>query len=76
MIETQQRILVEDRIHQLRREAAAERAERDHTSDPARVRVGRWLVGMGSAIAGGITPAVARSDDPCDDRPSRLSHAS
>ncbi|HEY7132714.1 MAG TPA: hypothetical protein VH440_10710 [Candidatus Limnocylindrales bacterium] len=54
----------------------------DH--DSTRVRLGRWLVGVGSAIAGSPEPegtvamAVARSakaDQPCDDGPASLSPA-
>jgi len=55
-----QRFLVADHIAQLDDEAAALRAERrrgvgDHdvgSGTPVRARVGRWLVVLGTAIAG------------------------
>jgi hypothetical protein len=48
--------------------------------DSTRVRLGRWLVGVGAAIAGEPEPAapvVAKhvADGPCDDGPGTLSHA-
>ena len=55
-----QKLLVADRIHELQHEAAALRAERErkgHAIPPGpglgpRARVGRWLIGVGVAIAG------------------------
>jgi len=67
MIDLQQ-FLVADRIAQLDDEAAALRAERRRghgvrdaadTGTPVRVRVGRLLVGLGTAIAG---PSQAAED--------------
>ena len=58
MIDLQQ-VLVADHIAQLDDEAAALRAERRNQRHPGsgaaatrRVRIGRWLVGVGRAIAG------------------------
>jgi len=50
------------------------------TVDPAspRARLGRWLVGVGTAIAGTevITVGIEEcADGPCDEGPSPLSHA-
>jgi hypothetical protein len=55
------------------------------TIDPVpspRVRLGRWLVGVGAAIAGAneeiaVRPsaAIKSANGPCDDGSSRLSHA-
>ena len=62
MIDLQQ-VLVADHISQLDAEAAALRAERRrqrHQGSGAaatrRVRIGRWLVGVGRAIAGDEDP--------------------
>jgi hypothetical protein len=73
MIDMQQ-ILVADRIARLDEEAAALRAERRFgravTASPSpRVRLGRWLVSVGSAIAG---TAVAGTGRPGDDPASSL----
>jgi hypothetical protein len=43
-----------------------------------RVRIGRWLVGVGTAIAGTevVTIGIEEcADGPCDEGPSPLSHA-
>jgi hypothetical protein len=53
----------------------------DH--DSTRARLGRWLVGVGTAIAGAPEDAVvpvmgaatAKATHPCDDGPTSLSHA-
>jgi len=61
MIDLQQ-FLVADHIAQLDDEAAALRAERRRphlqasTAATHRVRIGRWLVGVGRAIAGDEDP--------------------
>lgn len=57
----------------------------DHPADlpPRRVRLGRWLVGVGEAIAGSPASrrttatgnATATSHDPGDDGPDRLAPA-
>jgi hypothetical protein len=62
-----QRIIVNEHIDDLRRDAEALRVARrirDHTLDgdpasgeatdgrPARVRLGQWLIGVGTAVAG------------------------
>jgi len=66
-MEDLRRIIVNDHIDDLRRDAAALRVGRrmrHHTRDgdpasceasderPARVRLGRWLIGVGTAVAG------------------------
>jgi hypothetical protein len=43
-----------------------------------RVRIGRWLVAIGQAIAGPARPQIAelaRAPEPCDDGPGRLERA-
>ncbi len=49
-------------------------AERPADAASARVRLGRWLVGVGTAIAG-AEEAEEAADGPCDDGSSPLSHA-
>jgi len=76
-----------DRDH-LREHAAARANADDHLADPParRVRIGRWLMAFGEAIAGskrlaGDTSRArsaepARNDDPCGDGSDRLVPAS
>lgn len=74
----------------LRAERAQAAQEHDTASGPAspvrlpvavpsrRVRIGRWLVGVGSAIAGTTEPvpaALVADDGPCDDGPTTIPHA-
>jgi hypothetical protein len=61
--------------------AAAPAAPPRPTADSARVRVGRWLMGIGTAIAGtdqavgaAVRRATAEAKQPCEDSKS-LSHA-
>jgi hypothetical protein len=65
-------IRVANHIHELEREAAEVRAERDRraTATPretgwgARQRVGRWLIGVGVAIGGRSADATIERGDP------------
>jgi hypothetical protein len=54
-----QQIIVNEHIGDLRREAEAQRSERrmrhrtrEGDSEGARVRLGHWLIGVGTAVAG------------------------
>lgn len=92
-----QAAFVADHIAALRREGDALRAERqrdhrlehlgaddiDHRADlpSRRVRLGRWLVAVGEAVAGSrrttagtarLLTATASADDPCGDGRDRL----
>ena len=75
MIDMKQR-LVQDHIARLEAEAAAVRAARasNGTSiadSSARERLGRWVVGVGTLIAG----TTRAGKGPCDDGPNVLSPA-
>ena len=87
-----QRAIVADHIADLEREGAALRAERDRDHrahdglaasaqpahrPPRRVRIGRWLVAVGQAIAGPSAPATTLGsvDQATGDEPHSLSHA-
>jgi hypothetical protein len=67
-----QQILVADHIHDLEHEAAALRAERARdvvaapraTGTGPRRRLGRWLIGVGEAIAGRSPESVGDCGDP------------
>ncbi len=64
----------------LREHAAAPDEALTHPADlpPRRVRLGRWLVAVGEAIAGPARPApvpFSRAVQPCDDGPDRLAPA-
>ncbi len=58
-MQDQQMIIVNEHINDLRREAEARRGARrmrhrtrDGDGEGARVRIGRWLIGVGLAVAG------------------------
>ncbi len=75
MIDMKQR-LVQDHIARLEEEAAAVRAgrasnERRLADSSARVRFGRWVIGVGTRIAG----TTRAGKGPCDDGPNVLSPA-
>ena len=77
-----QRALVADRIATLQREGAALRAERararaEGALPSRRVRLGRWLVGLGETISGPAPtrPALVHDSRPCDDASDTWSHA-
>jgi hypothetical protein len=70
-MEEMQQILVHEHIHELQHEAMALRAERARdaratprgTGSGPRGRVGRWLIGVGEAIAGQPADSVAEAGD-------------
>jgi hypothetical protein len=76
-----------ERERDRRIEAAAARGDADPGIDrpSRRVRIGRWLVALGEAIAGStrsasgssrsVTTASGRADDPCGDGHDRLAPA-
>ena len=85
-----QRSVVADHIADLEREGAALRAERDRDArnnprarddrrTSRRVRLGRWLVAVGEAVAGSARMTAGSVDRapaaPCDDSPRGLSRA-
>lgn len=64
----------------MREHAAAPDEALTHPADlpPRRVRIGRWLVAVGEAIAGRARPApvqFSRAEQRCDDGPDRLAPA-
>ena len=77
-----QRALVADRIASLQREGEALRAERSRSRAAGalpsrRVRLGRWLVGLGETISGPAPtrPALVHDARPRDDASDTWSHA-
>ena len=67
----------------IREHASAPDEALSHPADlpPRRVRLGRWLVAFGEAVAGPARPLrqdptpIARAAQPCDDVPDRLQPA-
>jgi hypothetical protein len=70
-MEEVQQVLVHEHIHELQHEAAALRAERARSAQAAhrgtgsgpRGRIGRWLIGVGLAIAGPPAEGLGDSGD-------------